>query len=91
MSNQANKHPVECVGTLLVHHDDLVELSAAPHHQAEVAMGTLLVPTSDLKELSSSTGSHGLSGGGAKAVLHKVTDTLKGPAPDMEEAERWSA
>lgn len=59
---------VECVGSLLVHTNDLEELSAAtPTTKEKVeCVGSLLVHTSDLEELSEAT---------KKEVPKKALDT----------------
>lgn len=87
--------PNECVGTLLVHQRDMMDLTAQVKDDDKVeAVGTLLVHTKDLQELSQSTtirnGSEDESDNPG-GLIRRITKTLNAPAPDVDEADLWGS
>ena len=78
--NMTTNHPDECVGTLLVHPQDVQELSSVKVAKRPT-VGTLLVPSQDLQELTESPPS---------TLRRRITDRMNGPAPKDEDADTWA-
>jgi hypothetical protein len=90
----SNSKPDECVGSLLVHQQDMRELSSKTLTGQHEAVGTLLVNPSELKELSSKANTSNDQNGDSKqegGLLRRITKKLNEPAPDMDEADLWEA
>ena len=87
--------PDECVGSLLVHQQDMLELSTSTPVARE-AVGTLLVSQRDMKELSTHEEikttvvnvvdeSHQ-----PVTLIRRITKTMTGPPPSDADSDLWA-
>ena len=96
MPRERSNTPDECVGSLLVHQQDMRELSS-PTRVTREAVGSLLVPLSDMKELS---GQEEIKPAVVDAedewkqppvtLIRRITKTMMGPPPDDADSDLWA-
>lgn len=92
--------PDECVGSLLIHQRDMLDLSASSSKTTHnEAVGTLLVSQSDMKELShhevkaacsDGTAVDGTTAPSQSNLIRRITKTMMGPPPDDDQCEIWA-
>jgi hypothetical protein len=84
----------ECVGTLLVHQQDMLDLSGSGSSRVtREAVGTLLVPQSDMKELSAHEAKADANDDTEEpkvTLMRRITKTMTGPPPDDDSADIWA-